>query len=101
MQSPDEIEARVEMLTSPEASPEQSVSDPTRQRTEIYMQGDDLREHIKLRDDADSKLQQTETIRQDKEEEKTTKRKLQKRSTSLLLRMQRHMRQWPPWQPTT
>jgi len=68
MQSPDEIEARVEMLTSPEASPEQSISDPTRRRTEIYMQGDDLREHIKLQDDAGSNLQQIEKILQDKEE---------------------------------
>ena len=68
MQSPDEIEARVEMLTSPEASPEQSISDPTRRRTEIYMQGDDLREHIKLQDDAGSNLRQIEKILHDKEE---------------------------------
>ena len=68
MQSPEEIEARVEMLTSPEALPEQPVSDPTRRQTEIYMKGDDLKEHIKLRDDADSNLRQIEKIRQEETE---------------------------------
>ena len=68
MQSPEEIEARVEVLTSPEASPEQPVSDPTRRWTEIYMKGADLKEHIKLRDDADSNLRQIEKIRQEETE---------------------------------
>ena len=85
MQSPDEIEARVEMLTSPEASPEQSVSDPTRRRTEIYMQGDDLREHnvIKLRDHADSNLRQIEKIRQD-EKERTNEAKTAEKVNELI-----------------
>jgi hypothetical protein len=83
MQSPDEIEARVEMLTSPEASPEQTVSDPTRRRTEIYMKSDDLREHIKLRDDADYDLRQTEKTRQD-DKERTNEAKTAEKVNELI-----------------
>ena len=68
MQSLDEIEARVELLTSRKASPEQPVSDLTRRRTEIYMKGGKLKDHIKLRDDADSNLQKIEKIRQEENE---------------------------------
>ena len=37
-------------------SPEPTMQDPSRRRTEIYTQGKDFRDHIKLRDNADDSL---------------------------------------------
>ena len=46
-------------------SPEPAMQDPSRRRTEIYIQGKDFRDHIKLRDNADDSLTLIEKLQRE------------------------------------
>ena len=60
----------IEKQTTIKPSPESSIQDPSRRRTEIYMRADQHSEHFKLRGDAEEDLQSIEKLHDTKTDER-------------------------------
>ena len=83
----------VERHTMP--SPESAKQDPSRRRTEIYMQNEELTEHIKLREHADYEVNLVDKLLQETDERTRDEKKA--KSTSESPRMQRHKLRYLLW----
>ena len=82
MQSPEEIEAMADSITSPNPSPEPAINDPSRRWAEIYMKAAEYEDHIKLRKRADLNMCSIE--KQQADENKTNEAQTNEKVNELI-----------------